>query len=281
MFEYICENITDKVEKVRFSFCDIMFFDIGKAWRHASAKSEHYTLFAVESGSLRLLTTLGKIIIEENCALVLPPDTKIRSGTSDDPSIRFFEASFDVSAPFFEVFSKQLLQEPQEFFGGLSRLYKMRFENSCADVVSDTLLYSLLAMLSSSSASASDKNGELTLTREILNIIDRNIGRELDIDAVANTLGLARSHISRVFTKVTGKTIKAYINEKRVAYACDLLSNSSFSIGEIACLTGFEESNLFTKFFIYHTGLTPSDYRRKVYNISPISKNGKGYGEYS
>lgn len=274
MFEYICENTSDKDKKAGFSFCDIMFFDIGKAWRHASAKSEHYILFAVESGSLKLLTSLGKIILEENSAVVLPPDTKIRSGASESSSIRFYEASFDVSAPFFEVFSKYLLRNPQALFGGLSLLYKKRFDNCRGSIVEDTLLYSLLAHLADSSARASDKEGELT--REILNIIDRNLGKELDIDTVADTLGLDRSHISRVFAKVTGKTIKAYINEKRVAYACDLLSNSSFNISEIALLTGFEESNLFTKFFIYHTGTTPSDYRRGIYNIAPISKNGKG-----
>jgi len=109
------------------------------------------------------------------------------------------------------------------------------------------------------------------MLNDIFAYIEDNLTRDFDFDDLQKALGLDRSHISRVFSKAVGKTLKAYVNERRVALACDMLATSSFDINKIASLMGFEESNLFTKFFTYHTGITPSDYRRKVFGTKPLN----------
>ncbi|MBQ7822342.1 MAG: helix-turn-helix transcriptional regulator [Clostridia bacterium] len=271
MFEYAGAKFAEDEKnnsKASFAFKDILLIDIAEKWIHASKKSEHFCLFAVKRGSLRLWTSAGTVTLEEDSAVILPPLAKIRSASSDISGIRFFTADFDTSEPFFDTMSVYNIKDTQTVFPSLELLYQSK--SGKADVFKAALLFSAVAQISECPHSALGKETELA--RDICRIIDQNIGKELDVDFIANTLSLDRSHISRVFSKTTGKTVKAYINEKRVAYACELLANSAFNVSKIAELIGFEDSNLFTKFFTYHTGTTPSDHRRGLHDIPSRSK---------
>lgn len=78
---------------------------------------------------------------------------------------------------------------------------------------------------------------------------------------IADRFSYSADHLSRLFKKEYRLSLKAYIEAARVSYLKRTLLSETLSIGEIAALAGFEDGNRLSKFFKYHTGMTPGEYR--------------------
>ena len=64
-----------------------------------------------------------------------------------------------------------------------------------------------------------------------------------------------------LFKKSTGSSFKEYLNMVRIEESKRLLSNTDFSIIDIAIAVGFEDQSYFSKVFKKFTGLTPKQFR--------------------
>lgn len=71
----------------------------------------------------------------------------------------------------------------------------------------------------------------------------------------------SQSPLSRYFKQYTGKTIIAYITDKKINYACNLLKSTNHSITYISALLGYESLAHFNRTFKRIMGVTPSAYR--------------------
>lgn len=80
----------------------------------------------------------------------------------------------------------------------------------------------------------------------------------------ADKLAVHVNHLNRVVRQVTGKTTSDIIASRMVSRAVSLLENyPEQSISEIALSLGFEEPASFSKFIKKHTGLSPSEHRKR------------------
>lgn len=78
---------------------------------------------------------------------------------------------------------------------------------------------------------------------------------------LAECFELSPRHLNRIFRQGTGKSIKEYQNELRIASACDLLRNSTLPVSLVAEAVGFHRPGLFAAFFRKHLNCTPQEYR--------------------
>lgn len=92
-----------------------------------------------------------------------------------------------------------------------------------------------------------------------------NSDRRLTAAEVADRFGYNKDHLNRMFVKYGGTGLKEYINDRRTERIRALLL-SDLSLKEIAESTGFEDYKDFLKFFRYHEGLTPTEFRNLYYN---------------
>ena len=69
------------------------------------------------------------------------------------------------------------------------------------------------------------------------------------------------SYFKYVFKAVTGQTFSDYIRQKKIEKACELLTQSNFSVVEIAYRLGYKNAGSFSVQFKEYTGVLPSDYR--------------------
>lgn len=66
------------------------------------------------------------------------------------------------------------------------------------------------------------------------------------------------------FTRITGTAPRQYIINIRMSKAKSLLSNDTFSIGDVSRLVGYENALYFSRLFHKNVGVPPSEYRRQM-----------------
>lgn len=103
------------------------------------------------------------------------------------------------------------------------------------------------------------KNSEII--RKAIAYISQNYNTNLTLEEVANHVHLNPTYFSTLFKQSSGSSFKEYLNIVRVEESKRLLSNTDYSIIDIAVATGFENQSYFSKVFKKYTGLTPKQYR--------------------
>lgn len=99
--------------------------------------------------------------------------------------------------------------------------------------------------------------------RVIMDYINNHYAESIQLDEIANIVGLSKSICCKEFKKVMGYTIFNYLMNYRLIMATKLLLQTDESITEIAYKTGFSNSSYFIKNFKLKTGKSPSSYRKE------------------
>lgn len=108
---------------------------------------------------------------------------------------------------------------------------------------------------------------------QILSFINENVFNNITITDVANALNLSVRQASRICNRLFSCTINELIVRTRLRQICLLLTNSKYSIAEIAEIAGFANPYSFSRHFSHYTGVTPSAYRRN-YEIHNKKEEG-------
>jgi len=85
----------------------------------------------------------------------------------------------------------------------------------------------------------------------------------LSLEQMAEHAGVSRSHLSRMFPVVTGRSLSSYLRGRRLTEAARLLAAGAPDILGVALDVGYGSHEAFTRAFRDHFGLTPEDVRRR------------------
>jgi len=97
--------------------------------------------------------------------------------------------------------------------------------------------------------------------RKVLQMVES--GASFRIVDLALELRLSPSYLQRLFKHQTGRCMGAWINERRLQKAAQLLTNSYMSVKEIAHTVGYEHSSSFIRAFERRFLQPPSRYRQQ------------------
>ena len=101
--------------------------------------------------------------------------------------------------------------------------------------------------------------------QELKEIIQDQIDTNLTLKEISKGLDISPSYLSREFSKhFDNLSFGEYIRKQRIEKAKKLILTATYSLTEIAYLTGFSDQSHFTRIFKQHTGASPSEYRRKM-----------------
>lgn len=92
---------------------------------------------------------------------------------------------------------------------------------------------------------------------EALRQIELRLGAVIYVPELARAAGLSQNHLTRLFTAATGKTMAAYIRDRRVARATHLLRHSTLPVKAIAAEVGIADLHLFNKCVRRVLGVAP------------------------
>lgn len=94
---------------------------------------------------------------------------------------------------------------------------------------------------------------------------------DLNLDEVADAVGLSKYHLCREFNHLYGISPGKYLANLRLQKSCALLLQSrQHTIAEIASLVGFSNDNYFCKVFRKAFGTTPTQYRLQNQNYDLV-----------
>ena len=99
--------------------------------------------------------------------------------------------------------------------------------------------------------------------RRARDLIDREYAEPLDLEQIAAEAGLTRWHFHRLFTATYGSTPAAYLSQRRVERAQDLLRATNLTVTEVCHAVGFTSLGSFSSRFKEITGETPRDFQQR------------------
>ncbi|MDQ4054606.1 MAG: AraC family transcriptional regulator [Actinomycetota bacterium] len=92
---------------------------------------------------------------------------------------------------------------------------------------------------------------------------DRHYTQPLDLEALAAVAGLSKFHFQRLFKATYGLSPAAYVSQRRVERAQDLLRATNLTVTEVCHAVGFSSLGSFSSRFREIAGETPSEFQRR------------------
>ncbi len=225
----------------------------------------------VSLSALQMRSTYGKALVEA-----------VRNETVQALREQHFDSAAQILNAFFDNWFEQSADIPytldiltagiSEYIAAFKRTYAVTLEYSPSRFRMDVLraetsrgvkrlFLDLVQDISCAFTSLHDRSNYID---ELIHLIETNYADpKLNIDALADHVGLSPSHIQNIFKAATGTSISVYLRTHRLNKAQELLENTDIPIGEIAEKTGFGNANYFYTVFKRHYATTPTEYRAK------------------
>ena len=91
---------------------------------------------------------------------------------------------------------------------------------------------------------------------QTLSYINENLSKPLTVEALAERVYLSKYHFMRLFKAQTGSTVHAYVRQRRLLYAAQLIRQGE-NVNKAAADSGFEEYSTFFRAFRECFGVSP------------------------
>jgi LacI family transcriptional regulator len=98
---------------------------------------------------------------------------------------------------------------------------------------------------------------------EAVNFIRRHSREVIQVGDVAEAAGLSRRALEQRFKKVLAHSVHDEIKYARVSQMADMLTDTNFSMAQIARLLGYPDASNISRYFKQKKGMSPSEYRRR------------------
>ena len=102
----------------------------------------------------------------------------------------------------------------------------------------------------------------LAYLRRARDLMDREYGRPLDVNALARAALMSTAHFSRQFRATYGETPYGYLMTRRIERAKALLRRGDLTVTEVCFEVGCASLGTFSTRFTELVGVPPSTYRR-------------------
>lgn len=99
--------------------------------------------------------------------------------------------------------------------------------------------------------------------RKCIRYIDQNLNSKLNLSILSKVCGLSEDYLSSLFKKSTGKTISAFVRDKRLEESKAMLLKG-YSTSESAYFLGFCSESYFIKCFRERFKTTPKKYVQSI-----------------
>ena len=162
-----------------------------------------------------------------------------------------------------ESYIKRMSEKYGLSYDNLKNVYNSLKEQKLTREKIDTLIFPLCQMIELAYMKNNPNPYEkLSQEEKIERYLKSNHTENISLSDIAKQFLCSKSHISHIFKKKTGKSIREYINDLRISDAKTLLEYSGLTVTEIAFSVGFTDSDYFSNVFKKCVGVSPMAYRK-------------------
>ena len=108
------------------------------------------------------------------------------------------------------------------------------------------------------------KNSNDEVIKNVIQYIKDNLNSDLSLHTVAGYASFSPIYFHNCFKASTGKTLREYVEEKRIQKAINLLISTDLTLSEIAYECGFSSQSYFSYAFKQRMKVTPREYVKEI-----------------
>lgn len=234
-------------------------------WQHPRTTTDTYEIILMYDGIAYICEGEAEYTLQKNDILILEPGTEHYGFKISNEYVSFSWLHYRTTISEYQCISKHFTAANPHalktlFSQCLHTANTPGYNPICADLY--TALY-LEEILCNHKVSKETQN---QLAAQIKEYVRLNIEKDISVKSIADHFGYHENHISKIFKSTYGVILKKYISEQKIEYIRALLSTTLYTVSRIAQTASFKSENHLIKFFKYHTGLTPSEYRNTYIN---------------
>lgn len=125
------------------------------------------------------------------------------------------------------------------------------------------LLAFLAELMDAFGANVPQGRGGYRYVQKAIRFIDRNYATNIDVEKIAQSAGVSRSHLYRLFMAYVNMPPNEYLTRYRINKAVGFLRDDGLTVGETAYSAGFSDQLYFSRVFKKYIGVPPSQYSGK------------------
>lgn len=233
-------------------------------WTHPKVVGRHYELIFIIEGEAWISEEGVEYHLEEGDILVLEPGKEHWGYKVSKKKVSFYWLHFDAPWPSLDRFAKTMRLKDKDAVAILCRQITSYEVRKFGREVMNSLLFVLLSELERQTGIGMDDGYLPTRIHEWIRI---NSDKNIKVSDISRHFGYNVDYLSRIFRKAYGHTIKNEIDTRRLKEIRYCLMESNVTLYEISERFGFDDYKVFLKFFKYHEGMTPSEYRRAYHKM--------------
>lgn len=92
---------------------------------------------------------------------------------------------------------------------------------------------------------------------------NEHYNQQIVIEEYAKSRAMTANWFAQNFKKITRLTPMQYILSLRITNAKNLIDNTDYNMTKVAELVGYDDSMYFSRLFKKHTGMTPTEYKKR------------------
>ncbi len=239
-------------------FESIQYISCGKFisdgdWIHPDRTIDSFEIIYVVKGTVFLCENGTDFAVGKNEFLILEPNLR-HFGSKNSRDTEFYWLHWQGGGDI-PLVKHSKIENSYAFTLFLNQLLHYRITGA-ADECFDYLTRLILC----EAASNSSKSASPVLA-QVASWISANSHKAITVAQIAKRFGYNADYLNRAFRQCYNKSMKQFIDEERMKCMKTMMLNGDMSLKEIAAACGFSEYKYFLKFFKYHEGFTPKEFR--------------------
>ncbi|MDF2721977.1 MAG: AraC family transcriptional regulator [Paenibacillus sp.] len=165
------------------------------------------------------------------------------------------KAGYTEAIPYLrQVMTKQLHEAMQQLFVPATNGFKRQLELQAA-------LFRIFGCLTPSEESAVPANGPDYWIPKSIEYMKTHYMERINVQNVADYIGIHRVYLSKVFTKKVGMTPMRFLEQLKMEKAMELLRTTVYTVSEVALAIGYPDPYTFTHAFSRYYDSPPGKWR--------------------
>ena len=268
------------LENLRIRVLVAGFTHVHANWKYRAHRPSYNRLYYVKSGYGFVEINGVRYLPEKEEMLLVPAGAKVSFGTlPGKETFTKYWIHFDArlgETPLFDILSVPYLTSvhaPEFITGCFQKILasEQKKEDLSSILYQQSAVLDLIAWIIEQQPTSSRQQTATGRFDTILAYIQNHFLEKITVEDLSQMAGLHPNHFIKVFRGQIGTSPGQYINKLRIDKARELLVEETYTIGEIASMTGFHDESYFSKTFKKYIGRTPREYRREMLSSLSIA----------